>query len=80
MWRGMAPIVALCGTSVVNAADRAQVRVVRYAPAPAWVIAAPKGSDAPTPPGAPLRLISADQQVRVTDRGQKEYQATKLGV
>jgi hypothetical protein len=80
MWRGMAPIVALCGTSVVNAADRAPVRVVRYAPAPAWVIAAPKGSDAPTPPGAPLRLISADQQVRVTDRGQEEYQATKLAL
>ncbi len=80
MWRGFAPIVALCGTTGVHAADRAPVRVVRYAPAPAWVIAAPKGSDAPTPPGAPLRVIAADQQVRVTDRGQEEYQATKLAL
>jgi hypothetical protein len=78
IWRGSAPIVVLCGTAVVHAADRAPVRVVRYASTPAWVIAAPKGSDAPTPPGAPLRIISADQQVRVTDHGQEEYQATKL--
>lgn len=55
-------------------------RVVRYAPPPAWVIAAPTASAAPTPPGAPLRIVFADQQTRVTDHGQEEYQATRLAL
>ena len=59
MWRGFAPIVALCGTTGVHAADRAPVRVVRYAPAPAWVIAAPKGipAEAQKTLGATLKKV-----------------------
>ena len=83
-WRALAPmmIVAGAGTmaSPVRAAEPVPVRVVRYAPAPGWAIAPPKGSDAPTPPGAPLRVVFVDQQVRVTDHGQEEFDTTRMAV
>ncbi|MCC2980674.1 DUF3857 domain-containing transglutaminase family protein [Sphingomonas sp. IC4-52] len=56
------------------------VRDVRYAPAPEWVIAPPAASDAPLPPGAPLRVVYSDSQVRVNSGVQEEYQSWKLKI
>lgn len=57
---------------------RATARDVLYAPAPAWVIAPPSATDAPLPPGAPLRVIYSDTQARVTAGVQEEYQAWRM--
>ena len=73
-------LAVVAGPVSTQAANRAPIRSVRYAPAPSWVVAPPKGSEAPTPPGAPLRIVYADQQVRVTERGQKEFQATRMAL
>lgn len=62
------------------AADKAPSHSVRYAQPPAWVTAPPKGSDAPTPTGAPLRIMYADQQVRLSEHGQEEFQATRIAL
>lgn len=78
-WIGVLPMV-VAGAAAAASPDRTPVRLVRYAPQPTWVIAAPTGSAAPTPPGAPLRIIFADQQTRVTDHGQEEFQATRLAL
>lgn len=80
LWLGVMPIVLVAGPAGLHAADTAPVRSVRYAPAPAWVIGPPKGSEAPTPPGAPLRIVFADQQVHVTEHGQEEFQATRMAL
>ena len=73
-------LAVVAGPVSTQAANRAPIRSVRYAPAPSWVVAPPKGSEAPTPPGAPLRIVYADQQVRVTERGQEEFQATRMAL
>ena len=80
VWLGVVPILLVAGSGGALAADKASVRAVRYAPAPAWVIAPPKGSEAPTPPGAPLRIVFADQQVHVTEHGQEEFQASRIAL
>ncbi|WP_374293405.1 DUF3857 domain-containing transglutaminase family protein [Sphingomonas sp.] len=53
-------------------------RAVLYAPAPDWVIAPPAATDAPLPPGAPVRVLYVDQQVRVTADGQEDYQTSRI--
>lgn len=66
--------------SPASAQGRAGARELRYAPAPAWVIAPPAASTAPTPPGAPLRVIYLDQQVRVVPGGTASYEAYRMKV
>lgn len=80
IWLGLMPIVLVAGSAGLQAAERSPARAVRYAPAPVWVTAPPASSDAPTPPGAPLRILFADQQVRVSEHGQDEFQATRLAL
>ncbi len=58
--------------------ENARGRTVLYAPAPDWVIAPPTAADAPLPPGAPVRVLYAEQQVRVTADGQEDYQASRM--
>lgn len=57
-----------------------QARDVRYAPAPGWVIAPPPASEAPMPPGAPLRIVYFDQQVRLVPGGAESYEAYRMKV
>lgn len=55
-------------------------RSVGYAPAPEWIAPPPSPSTEPLPPGAPLRVMFIDQQVRVADGGQQTYQAYRVKV
>lgn len=71
-------LIVVAGAVVGHAAEPASTRAVRYAPPPLWVIAPPADTAAPTPPGAPVRLIYADHQLRITGKGQEEYQASRL--
>lgn len=71
-------LVGMMAAGTVLAETKAPGRTVRYAPTPAWVIAAPPASEAPTPPGAPARIIYMDQQVRIGARGDETYQAYRL--
>lgn len=75
----VAALVLACSMGPAVAKPAASVaREVRYAPVPAWAVAAPTASDAPLPPGAPVRILYADTQVRVTAQGQEEYQASRV--
>lgn len=58
--------------------DAASARDVLYAPVPEWVTAPPAATDAPLPPGAPLRIIYSDSQTRVTAAGQEEYHSWRM--
>ena len=62
------------------AETRPQTRTVRYAPAPTWVIPPPAASEGPQLPGAPVRLAYMDQQVRISVKGQENYQAYRIKV
>lgn len=79
-WRSLAALT-LAGASFgeAHAAD-ADTRTVRYAPSPAWVTPVTDAPAAPMPPGAPLRVIHVDEQVRVTTKGQDEYQDLRFQV
>ncbi len=66
--------------STVAGQARDAVRDVRYAPAPNWVIAPPEASDAPLPPGAPMRIVYVDQQVRLVPGGSESYEAYRFKV
>lgn len=55
-------------------------RTVHYAPVPAWITPPPPMSDAPTPPGAPVRVVYIDQQVRIGAAGQETYGAYRVKV
>lgn len=73
-----------CVASVVAASASAQApagtREVHYAAAPTWVIAPPAAGDAPMPPGAPLRVLYVDQQVRVMPGGSQAYEAYRMKI
>lgn len=73
----LATVVAV-GATAQPAGNAPAGRTVRYAPPSAWITAPPAASAAPTPPGAPLRIIHSDNQVRVTADGYEEYQGTRL--
>lgn len=66
--------------SAVAGQARDAARDVRYAPAPDWVIAPPSASDAPLSPGAPMRVIYVDQQVRLVPGGNESYSAYRFKV
>lgn len=69
--------VLLAAATVATAAEDAP-QGVRYAPAPEWVVPPPESAAATIPPGAPVRVVYRDTQVRITDRGQEEYQASRI--
>ncbi len=78
-WAHGASLLTLVAiTANADAAETSSVRGVRYAPAAAWVIAPPNISTAPMPPGAPVQMLFADQQVRITSKGQEEYSASRV--
>lgn len=66
--------------SAVAGQAKVAARDVRYAPAPAWVIAPPAASTAPVPPGAPMRIVYVDQQVRLVQGGSESYEAYRMKV
>ena len=66
--------------STVAGQARDAARDVRYAPAPDWVIAPPVAGDAPVPPGAPMRIVYVDQQVRLVPGGSESYSAYRFKV
>lgn len=72
-------VAAQSRSSATDAAGKrvASGREVQYAPSWDWVIAPPAATEAPLPPGAPLRFVYSDSQVRVSDGVQDEYQAWK---
>jgi hypothetical protein len=75
---------AAIAAAMIVASSAAQVKApnrnVRYAPTPAWVKAPPAATDAPTPPGAPVRVVYFDQQVRTGLRGEEIYQAYRIEI
>lgn len=57
---------------------RAGSRVVEYGPPPAWIAAPPKPTETPSLPGAPMRFIFADWQVRIGPNGKETYTAYRV--
>ncbi len=55
-------------------------REVNYAPAPAWVIAAPEPTATADTPGAALRVVYSDTQVRATDAGTQTFADYRIKV
>ncbi|EJL33944.1 transglutaminase-like enzyme, predicted cysteine protease [Caulobacter sp. AP07] len=71
------------GVSVVAillAAGSAQAasKQVQYGPPPAWVVPAPKTTEAPTPEGAPMRVVYNDLQTRLGRDGDEMYIAYRV--
>ncbi|MFK3888255.1 DUF3857 domain-containing transglutaminase family protein [Sphingomonas sp. NPDC079357] len=66
--------------SAVSGQAKEAVRDVRYAPVPGWVIAPPPASTAPVPPGAPMRIVYVDQQVRLVPGGSESFEAYRIKV
>lgn len=78
-WVLGAPLLTLMAIGAnAQAADTSPLKGVRYASAGAWVVVPPTISSAPTPPGAPVHILFADQQVRITSNGQEEYSASRI--
>jgi hypothetical protein len=70
--------VAVCAAGAAHAGSK----VVQYAPAPAWIKAAPVPSPAPTAEGAPLRVVYFDSQTRFTGnaQGEESYTAYRMKI
>ena len=67
-------------SSVAVAQTKEAIRDLRYAPAPTWLIAPPPMSNAPMPPGAPMRVVYVDQQVRFVPGGSESFEAYRIKV
>jgi len=72
--------ISVSAAAMLLAAGAAQAasKQVQYGPAPAWVAAAPKPTDTPTPEGAPLRMVYSDTQTRLGPDGDEMYVAYRV--
>jgi transglutaminase-like putative cysteine protease len=71
-WVLTASILAIAGPA------SAASRQVLYGPPPAWVIAAPKPTDTPSPDGVAARLIYGETQTRLGPNGDEMYAAYRI--
>lgn len=69
-----AALLAMAGSA------QAASREVQYGPAPAWVAPAPAPTDTAPPAGAPVRVIYADNQVRLGADGDEVYSAYRVKI
>ena len=67
--------IGVSAVAILLAAGSAQAasRQVQYGPPPIWVIPAPPPTEAPTPDGAPVRVVYNDLQTRLGTDGDEMY-------
>lgn len=72
--------LAVACAAVLPTIAHAASREVRYGPPPRWVVPPPAATAAPVPPGAMVRVMYVDNQIRVTPQGEENYQAYRLRI
>lgn len=74
---------SLCGrmlAAIVPGFACAGVKEVQLADPPGWVIPPPNPTQAPTPDGAPLRMIYSDNQIRLSEDGAEIFHTYRVRI